>query len=64
MLYRYRLHWEDGSDAGGAHYAIRIKPVLSGGFRQQRLRAQNATITLVGILTPHRSNRSCRLPGG
>jgi hypothetical protein len=26
MLYRYRLHWQDGSDAGEAHYAVNIKP--------------------------------------
>ena len=26
MLYRYRLHYEDGSDAGEAHYAVGINP--------------------------------------
>ena len=25
MLYRYRLHYEDGSDAGQAEYAVNIK---------------------------------------
>ena len=26
MVYRYRLHYEDGSDAGEAHYAVGINP--------------------------------------
>jgi hypothetical protein len=26
MLYRYKLHWADGSEAGDASYAINIKP--------------------------------------
>lgn len=25
-MFKYRLHWEDGSDAGDAEYAVNIKP--------------------------------------
>ena len=40
MLYRYRLHWEDGSDAGEAHYAVNIKPgetIRTGDGRKLRV---------------------------
>ena len=34
-MFKYRLHWADGSDAGEAEYAVLIKPGeivwLSGG---------------------------------
>jgi hypothetical protein len=40
MLYRYRLHYEDGSDAGEAHYAVMIQPdeiIWTGGGRKLRV---------------------------
>ena len=35
--YRYRLYWADGSDAGEAHYAVRIRvgeTILTGDGRR------------------------------
>jgi hypothetical protein len=40
MLYRYRLHYEDGSEAGEAHYAVNIKPdetIWTGDGRELRV---------------------------
>ncbi len=40
MLYRYRLYFEDGSEAGEAHYAVRIAAgeiVWTGDGRKWRV---------------------------
>jgi hypothetical protein len=40
MLYRYRLHYEDGGDAGEAHYAVMIRPgetIWTGDGRKLRV---------------------------
>ena len=46
MLYRYRLYLEDGSDAGEAHYAVRIEAgeiVRTGDGRKFRVVDVTAT---------------------
>jgi hypothetical protein len=40
MLYRYRLHYTDGSDAGTVHYAAMIQPgeiIFTGDGRKPRV---------------------------
>jgi hypothetical protein len=40
MLYRYRLHYTDGSDAGTVHYAVMIQPgeiIFAGDGRKLRV---------------------------
>jgi hypothetical protein len=37
MLYRQRLRYRDGSDAGEAHYAVNLNPGRWSGRPQQRI---------------------------